>query len=292
MKIMTFYDMMPEVQHGWTNVYRGNLESWKNKTITETWKMKILVGLGGNIFARARHSLFPDWQAEVDKFSAEMKPQLDSGKTIGVFLGDEICCGGTPYKDMVRVANRLRSKLGPRAWLYTNECSEMQSWPKLKEDGSGGVPAALDAISVDFYDEKNTNGAAEVKKNKEFYHEQIFPRLHPHQQVLFVPGIFASSPDGCMRKGVHCPLDSQAKQIVIKLDGFWQWAKSEPRVAGFNPWHFRNRSSCQWHLPYDQRLGAVSMPSVVAKLKEMGQQIGEWQLAPVAAGMNATDIIV
>ena len=51
-----------------------------------------------------------------------------------------------------------------------------------------------------------------------------------------VPGIFASSPAGCASKNVSCPLDSQAKQIVIKLDGFFEWAKQDSRIAGFNPW--------------------------------------------------------
>merc|ERR1711957_743034 len=98
----------------------------------------------------------------------------------------------------------------------------------------------------------------------------------------FVPGIFASSPAHCSSSGVQCPLDDQAKQIVIKLDGFFEWAKSEPRVAGFNPWHFANRSGTQLPGAYDQKLGAISMPSVVAKLKEIGEYI---------SGQNATEIV-
>lgn len=68
-------------------------------------------------------------------------------------------------------------------------------------------------------------------------------------------------------------MDKQAEQIVIKLNGFFQWAKAEPRIAGFNPWHFRNRTTNQEPLPYDMKLGAVSMPTVVAKLKEIGHYI-------------------
>lgn len=65
----------------------------------------------------------------------------------------------------------------------------MEHWPKLDGD-KGGVPAGLDAISVDFYDEHNTDGQAEVDKNKDFYHKVVFPKLRPHQQALFVPGVF------------------------------------------------------------------------------------------------------
>lgn len=279
LKILTFYDMDPQAQHGWMNVYRGGLNDWKNSTITDVWKMKILLGLEGEIFTRSspppgakENSLYPNWASEVDKFVAAAAPQIQSGKVLGVFMGDEICCSGTPYANLSSVASRLREGLGPDAWIYTNECSEMSQWPPLR-DGQGGVPPALDAISVDFYDEENKDGAAEVAKNKKFYHEVIFPRLRGHQQALFVPGVFASSPEGCMSKGRKCPLDSQAEQIVIKLSGFFEWAKTEPRIAGFNPWHFRNRTRPQFALPYDQKLGAVSMPTVVAKLREIGEYI-------------------
>ena len=98
----------------------------------------------------------------------------------------------------------------------------MRSWPKLGADGSGGVPAGLDAISVDFYDEHNTDGAEEVKKNKDFYTKEIYPRLHPHQQALFVPVRMASPTQTSLRVvGRHGDLvctDSQlcqSHQLVL-----------------------------------------------------------------------------
>ena len=72
---------------------------------------------------------------------------------------------------------------------------------------------------------------------------------------------------------MSCPLDAQAEQIVIKLDGFFKWAKNDPKIRGFNPWHFNNRSNPQLPGWWDQRLGASSMPSVVLKLREIGQFI-------------------
>ena len=44
-------------------------------------------------------------------------------------------------------------------------------------------------------------------------------------------------------------------------------------MAGFNPWHYCNRSGAQLRGWWDQRLGADSMPSVVAKLREVGSYI-------------------
>ena len=40
-----------------------------------------------------------------------------------------------------------------------------------------------------------------------------------------------------------------------------------------SPWHFANRSGPQLRGGWDQRLGAVSMPTVVAKLHEIGKYI-------------------
>ena len=101
----------------------------------------------------------------------------------------------------------------------------------------------------------------------------MYPKLHPHQGVILVPGIFASDPAHCKKGNVSCPLDAQAEQIVIKLEGFFKWAKLDPNIHGFNPWHFNNRSTPQLPGWWDQRLGASSMPSVVSKLHEIGQFI-------------------
>ena len=50
-------------------------------------------------------------------------------------------------------------------------------------------------------------------------------------------------------------------------------AKADTRIAGFSPWHFNNRSSPQHGPPCDMELGAVAMPDVVTKLKQIGEYI-------------------
>ena len=40
-------------------------------------------------------------------------------------------------------------------------------------------------------------------------------------------------------------------------------------------WHYGNRTDPQFSGAYDQRLGAVSMPTVVAKLAEIGAYISK-----------------
>jgi hypothetical protein len=72
---------------------------------------------------------------------------------------------------------------------------------------------------------------------------------------------------------VSCPLEGQAEQVVIKLDGFFDWAMQDDKVIGFNPWHFNNRSVPQLGGAYNLQLGGVAMPTVVHKLKEIGEYI-------------------
>eukprot|EP00947_MAST-08B_sp_MAST-8B-sp1_P001129 g1129.t1 len=170
-----------------------------------------------------------------------------------------------PLQNLTSVADLLRGQLGPSAIIYTNECSEIQQWPE--------IPAALNFISLDYYDEHNTNGTAEVDKDRAFYEKFVYPKLKPHQGVMLVPGIFASDPVHCKAGNQSCPLDAQAAQIVKKLDGMLEWAKNDDKVVGFNPWHYNNRSTPQLQGWWDQRLGAIAMPSVVAKLREIGHYI-------------------
>ena len=71
------------------------------------------------------------------------------------------------------MANRLRAGLGQKAILYTNECSVMSKWP--------AIPAALDYISIDFYDERNTDEAWVSVKVEHFHDEaDVFGAFNFH----------------------------------------------------------------------------------------------------------------
>ena len=59
----------------------------------------------------------------------------------------------------------------------------------------------------------------------------------------------------------------------LKLDGFFAWAKAEERIAGFNPWHFGHRTMRQSSAIHDMEIGAVEMPTVLDKLREIGEHI-------------------
>lgn len=133
------------------------------------------------------------------------QPLIANKTMVGVFFGDEICCGGVPLANLTTVVSRTRAVLGPDAILYTNECHELASWD--------AVPADLDLISIDAYAGylPGTKGTAEVALVRTFYETVLYPKMQPHQQAMLVPGYFACS------NLTFYPLDQQAQQIVAKV---------------------------------------------------------------------------
>eukprot|EP01045_Picozoa_sp_COSAG04_P003918 COSAG04_NODE_164_length_21771_cov_415.923219_15_plen_304_part_00 len=113
--------------------------------------------------------------------------------------------------------------------------------------------------------------------------ELVRPKLRPHQRMMLVPGIFGShhAPPVC-----NATLAETSKELVTKLDAYMAWAREEPLIAGFCPWHLLNRSVDQnWKPGCDQEVGAVAMPAVMAKLREMGEAI----LHPKTARLKLDD---
>jgi hypothetical protein len=274
LKWLTTYDFSPDVSHGWQNLVSGDGATFD--TMLQAYKeygMKAMPMLPHDgIFAL--HVLNTSWEANTEAFVAGLAPYIKSGVVAGIFMGDELCEHGVSLFNLTVVADKLRALLGPRnestgtPFIYTNENAKgIRSWKM--------VPASLDYISMDRYDAKNTNGSYEIFAVKEFYTGKLYPKLHPHQGVFIVPGIFANDPVHCQQNNVSCPLEGQAEQVVIKLDGFFDWAMQDDKIAGFNPWHFNNRSVPQWGGAYNQQLGGVSMPTVVGKLKEIGEYISK-----------------
>jgi hypothetical protein len=122
----------------------------------------------------------------------------------------------------------------------------------------------------------STSGAAEVAAVKGAY-STLLPLMAQSTKAMIVAGTFGCSNQSIIGQ-VHPVLangtDSQTKSVLAKLDGLFEYANSEPRIGGFMPWHYANRTgnmapSC----PCDMRLGAESMPAVVAKLTEIGRSI-------------------
>lgn len=66
------------------------------------------------------------------------------------------------------------------------------------------------------------------------------------------------------------PLEQSDANVKTQLEMYVRWASEDVRVAGFNPWHWSDRSSPQHAAPCDMELGAVSLPNSLAYMRAIG----------------------
>ena len=192
-------------------------------------------------------------------------PFMHNGTIIGVYIGDELCSHNIYpcWKlSMGPLLKKVRALLGPKAILYTNECESSfvnHTGPSLDK-----LPQELDLISFDAYDGLTvaSNASEEVGIVSGFLDAAVFGMMWPHQKAMLVPGMFQCA-------NVMTFNQSQDK-AVQKLDAYFQYAKTEPRIAGFALWHWGDRRTPQTKTGCNMEKGAESMPRAVAKLREIG----------------------
>ena len=206
-------------------------------------------------------NLDPNWHSNLLALTKALKPLVDSGKVGAVALGDELVDHGVSFENFSAVATVLREQLGPKVKLLANDACTPPGpagWPT--------IPPALDYISCDVYNVTSGAGeAAEIIK----YYSRFLGKLHPHQQALFVPGTFSCSTG----RGVTANHSSQTAMVLQKLEMLSTYAATTPKIGGFYPWHLMDRMTMPDSKWCDYRLGAVSMPPVMAKLREIGSAI-------------------
>ena len=286
LSIMMFYGFNETAQCGWTT------HGWQELGTDEAFKKNLSVALAESVSFRAHchaggfvmvppkvwerravsvssslGSLPTDWELQLHAFEETLAPLVRNGTVVGIFLGDEKLCGGVPLSNYTAVLAHLRSAFGRSVMLYGNECTHPSGLV---------VPAELDLYSFDVYNAQNDNGTSEVAMARSIAEKTIFPLLAPHQKLLLVPGVYGNTPTTCVKAGrsaATCSLDAQATQVVAKLEGFFSWAKGEERIAGFNSWHFGRRRTSQHGGAADMELGAAEMPTVLAKLRQIGEHI-------------------
>ena len=117
--------------------------------------------------------------------------------------GDEICChlSHSCWDALLNpLAAKFRALLGPEKILYTNECGTAIAG-RNQSQGPGhptqppirAISLDLSHISIDLYagydpDSQLWNGSAEVAMARSFVREQLYPRMHPGQLAILVPG--------------------------------------------------------------------------------------------------------
>eukprot|EP01084_Bolivina_argentea_P027329 50802_1 len=292
---MSNYDFDPPQQHGWSYGSTGSLYAIKQAyTNYQMQSMIHLPTVDGNITLckteSNRYPIFywdfsqnwntqanicPDWSSNLKSFTSIIQPFIDNKTIVGYFIGDELTCHGVSYTNFEAISDQIRNTVSNKVFIYANECAS--TFEKGNSFTWTKMPESINWISADYYD--MNNGTQEYIQNKQLYETGIFPLLKQNtkygysQGTILVPGIFA-----CNASTVELQLNSQ--QIVIALNDMYQWAQIETRIFGFNPWHFDNRTNKNLGFPDgctkssdDLNTGAIVMPNVVAKLKEIGYNI-------------------
>eukprot|EP01043_Picozoa_sp_COSAG02_P061026 COSAG02_NODE_8109_length_2706_cov_1.925201_1_plen_367_part_00 len=232
------------------------------------------------------------WESTLDMLvERDIKPGLSNGTLVGVFLGDELCCEDTPARTGMQcwdtvlkpVADRLRTLLGPKALIYTNECGGEAMWNSTMIAGGWKIPASLDVVSTDYYAGWlppgtqcpkaakcpwcptcpcfNTSGlcpegatdapATEVSHMRDFIEHSMLPAMHPHQRILAVPGTFGCHAVDLYNQTTPMSNASSEAAVVEKLSAWLAYAEEEERIIGFKcvfPLHPHVHGIC-WHRP-------------------------------------------
>ena len=265
----SFYDFNASAQHGWTT----NGCECDTATAVQAKRDYNMSSLWGELPWDSLINFFPIGHPTLDLLALRalangLRPLLANGTISGVFIGDEVSCGNgashVPFAMLLNITAELRAALPRPATLYMNDC--VDTWPY--------IPAELDLVGMDRYT-LSSNGMDEVAGAKSYYTSEIFPKLAPHQHAMVVPGLVGCSENSSYGRSV--PKEQQEQALLQKLEGYYTWAKTEPRIAGINSWHFDHylsnpdgkvaNPSCDW------LYGASDFPVLLARLKEIGQDI-------------------
>lgn len=97
------------------------------------------------------------------------------------------------------------------------------------------------------------------------YPTVIYPRLSPSQCVLTVPGSYGSN-------AAANPPSWYVSFMTEVANQYFQWAKTDPRIIGLNPWYFLHQPNMPSSFnPYDLSTG--DLPALAAVWAGIGRQI-------------------
>jgi hypothetical protein len=214
-----------------------------------------------------------------------VKPMLADKSIFGVFFGDELCWSCISWKNLSAAVDTVRADL-PRgeAILYYNEAYPVFANNKCSTGGDFGpnrtnftypsVPAGLDWISLDYYPDEGT-----LLGVPKLFEQHVYPKMTAEQKALFVPPAYGCNTTACSnqlccndktRDGANVPCNGSCPVAMLQwAKGSYDWARSDPRIVGLNPWHYTTRSAGPG--PFEP--GLSGMPAVFAAYKAIGKEI-------------------
>ena len=104
------------------------------------------------------------------------------------------------------------------------------------------MPDGLDWISLDYYPDEGT-----LKGTPLLFQQHVYPKMAPTQKALFVPPAYGCHGDAACsnklccsnstRDGPNPPCDGDCSTAMLQwAKGSYDWARSDPRIVGLNPW--------------------------------------------------------
>ena len=253
--------------------------------------------------------LASDYEVSVRAVVSAASPLLRSGVIRGLFLGDELCCTGTAPDALAALASFCRAQLlaagHGNAEVYINECARSfigagesggEPWPGWNK---GMIPAGLTLVSLDNYALANATDMrthrvtpwweAEVDKVRKLYQLAFRGRLHPHQRLLVVPGLYGNDSATAAEHALH------DQQLVKKIELYWDWIQNDTNIIGMCPYHWQDTpdppqpgsgpvqcydpdklpGNCG-HVGELFGLGAKNYPALIAKLRDIGKTFPQY----------------
>ena len=123
---------------------------------------------------------------------------------------------------------------------------------------------------------------------RRLYETFIYPKLGGHQSVLFVPPAYGSYGNRTIgnqlccapatRDGPNPPCAGNCTRALLQwAAACYDWARTDPRVVGLNPWHWDTRSATD---PMFEP-GLEGMPHLLAAYEAIGKEIVGGTLADI-----------
>ena len=262
--IFSMYDDDPSGQHGIVNIrlnvvpYSGSSASPGGITFNfssidhgySAYNMSSFVDLAANGFVWVdRTGLAAGWQRNIAATVQAARSRLLSGAVAGLFLGDEVVCGGVHVENLTAVAAYSKKQLLAagvgHGLVYVNECKLSFNNTHRPYGIKGLLPAGLDLISFDAYQLSNLSTFAptpwwlqEPRANRAFVAQELIPRMHPHQRLMVIPGLYGNDSATATEHAV------QDIRLVAKLEAYWEWIKEDNKIVGLNPYHWVCHAWC------------------------------------------------
>ena len=259
--------VVPREQWTWTTFYPYELAkwdaAWTKWKLPGIWNLEYLEFDGARFWNRTcappiwACGVRAGWQSALSAALKSIQPHIDAGGIKGIFLGDEPLLAGIAASNITAVADFIRAAVGSKPKIYWNDgcrpwydghvepCTTRAGKNPAScwtNESTGKVPASVDWVSCDEYVDPTrppnerwgtASGlwASEAAAQRYFSEHYIYPKLHPHQQVVAVPGLFGNRTD-----------DWTDAFLTQKMQEYWDWAQDDVRVAGFNGWHYDTRT--------------------------------------------------